>query len=221
MQRLMFTFTLLTFLLIPTYSFGKDAGPAAKAVVPAKVATPKPDVKVIPAKTPHKAVPASQPTAAEAPASAPAKPEIKVDGEVSLPEKKDVKVTSDTSDPGVADMIYGIYTNFKAGKVWDGIALLLMLITFVIGLLKSDIPAKYLPWIAATVGIATNVVAALVGGVDWARAVTSGLFQGAAAAGLWSMVGKHILLSREKKVKRDQARELVNGSSTAGTIEEK
>lgn len=219
MKRLMFTFTLLTFLLIPTYSFGKDAGPAAKAVVPAKVAVPKPEVKVIQKKVPHKAVLASQPTKAEAPASAPTKPEIKVEGVVKLPDKKDIKLTD--SDPGVSDMIYGIYTNFKSGKVWDGIALLLMLITFVIGLLKKDIPSKYLPWIAASIGVATSVVSAILGGADWARAVSSGVFQGAAAAGLWSMVGKHILLSRETKVKREQAREFVNGSSTAGTIEEK
>lgn len=195
MKRLAFSIIVVLVLAFPAYTSAKDAGPISASA----------------------AAPASAPT------SLPAKASMKIEGKVEVPATKDVKVTPNppSDGKGLFELVYGIYENFKTGKVWDGISLLLMLMTFIIGIIRKDIPAKYLPWIAAVIGIATNIVSAIIGGVEWDRAVFSGLFQGAAAAGLWSMVGKYILRSKDELTKRMLAREIVAGKSTSGSIEEK
>jgi len=243
MKRLVFAAALVSFLF-PAVGWAKDAGPkpdvkvAAKVVPKKKVApaamapvkkvaakkvaattkktaAPKPVVKVTPKKTPTKAVPASQPTKAE----------IKHEGKVDLvkEEVKDAEEKPKADEaPTIGDMISSIYTDFRAGKVWNGVAGLLMLLTFIFFKFRKDIPVKYAPWIAAGLGIATNIVSAIIGGVEWGSALAAGLFQGAAAAGFWSMVGKHIFLSKDEKTKRLAARDIVkNGIDVSGTIENK
>jgi hypothetical protein len=170
--------------------------PAKKAATTKKVEV-KPDVKVVPKKTPKAAVPASKP----------AKSEVKVAGKVEIKEEE-VKLDPPPEGFDLWDALYGIYTNFKEGKVWDGVALLLMVLTFVFFKVKKDLPIKYAVWIAAGLGIATNIVSAILGGVGWGPALTAGLFQGAAAGGFWTMVGKHIFRSRVEKDKRAKAREI-------------
>jgi len=216
MKRIVFAVAMM---VMPVYANAKDAGPATKPA--AKVASKKETSASAPVTKPAVAKVASKKEAsASQPASMPDKSEVKIEGRVEIPDKKDVKITP-TPESGVGDMIYGIYTNFKSGNVWNGIALLLMLVTFVIGLLKKNIPPKYLPWIAAGIGVATNIASAIIGGVDWAKAVTVGLFQGAAAAGLWSMVGKYILRGKEQRMKRARAREWVDEAVASGSIKEK
>jgi hypothetical protein len=111
--------------------------------------------------------------------------------------------------------ITGIIKDFKEGKVWDGIAVILMVLTFVFFKIKEELPVKYAVWIAAGLGIATNIVSAIVGGVDWGPAITAGLFQGAAAGGFWTMVGKHIFRSRLEKAKRAKAREMAEDGTAS------
>lgn len=156
--------------------------------------------------------------------SQPAKSEVKVTGKVEVSkEKTKLEVEKKAEETDIAQIgtwIIDMIDAFKNGKVWDGIAILLMLATFIIGLLKKDIPPKFLPWIAAGLGMGTNIVSAIIGGVGWDNAIISGLFQGAAAAGFWSMIGKHIFRSKEEKVKRDQAREIVASNGvTSGEME--
>jgi hypothetical protein len=195
MKRFVFSaMVVVAILLAPSISMAADGGPTA---VSKSNAEAKADV----------AAPASVPTSA--PTSAPVKPEIKIEGKVEVPK-------AHTDDAAVIDMVVGIYTSFKEGRVWDRVSLLLMLLTFIVGLMKKDIPPKYLPWIAASIGIATNIVSAIIGGVEWGHALLTGFFQGAAAAGLWSMVGKYVLRSKEERTKRSNARELASSGIVSG-----
>jgi hypothetical protein len=217
-------------LLAPAAVAAKDAGPATKVPAakkdepkkvepkaPAKKAEPK--KKAEPAKKapaakkaePKKVEPKEEPKK-EAPASQPAK------GEVEL-KKEDVKVTPPADDFDLWGAITGIIKNFKEGKVWDGIAIILMVLTFIFFKVKKELPVKYAVWIAAGLGIATNIVSAIVGGVDWGPAISAGLFQGAAAGGFWTMVGKHIFRSRLEKAKRAKAREMAEDGKASGEVE--
>jgi len=187
MKRLAFA-VALAILIAPAAAVAKDAGPATKAPA-AKKAEPK------------KEAPASSP------ASQPAKAEVKT--EVKVESKKgEVKLTPPPDDFDITGAIRDIYTNFKAGKVWNGISLILMVLTFVFFKVKPGLPVKYAVWIAAGLGIATNIVSAIVAGVGWGDALIAGLFQGAAAGGFWTMIGKHIFRSRDEKAKRVAAREM-------------
>lgn len=197
MKRLAFAAVLAIILAVPAATAAKDSGPATKPAA----------MKVEPEK--------------EAPASQPVKDEVKVEGKVEL-KGEDVKVTPPADDFDLFGAIQGIIKNFKEGKVWDGIALILMVLTFVFFKFKQDLPVKYAVWIAAGLGIATNIVSAIVGGVDWGPALTAGLFQGAAAGGFWTMAGKHIFRSKEEKAKRVAAREMAeNGEKASGEVETK
>ena len=54
-----------------------------------------------------------------------------------------------------------------------------------------------MPWVAAGMGAATAVAAALQAGSDWMAVVSAGLMAGLAASGLWSLGGKK-LMPKEK-----------------------
>jgi hypothetical protein len=194
MKRLAFA-VALAILLAPAAAAAKDAGPATKA----------PAVKK---DEPKKEAPASQPTKAEV------KTEVKTEG-----KKEDVKLTPPDDDFDLWGSIQDIITKFKEGKVWDGISIILMVMTFLFFKFKENLPVKYAVWIAAGLGIATNIVSAIIGGVDWGPAVATGLTQGAAAGGFWTMFGKHIFRSRLEKDKRRKAREMAEDGKASGSVE--
>jgi hypothetical protein len=188
MKRLALAFAVaLAILAAPAATAAKDVGtlPAVKKAP----ATKAPDKKVEPKE------PATMKT--------PAAKKVKVP-----PRGGDDVLTPPADDFDLWGAITGIIKDFKEGKVWDGIAVILMVLTFVFFKIKEELPVKYAVWIAAGLGIATNIVSAIVGGVDWGPAITAGLFQGAAAGGFWTMVGKHIFRSRLEKAKRAKAREM-------------
>ena len=94
------------------------------------------------------------------------------------------------------DAINGVVSAFKTGKWGIGVGLLLLLLTqaikFVAELFNAEIDSKYHAWIAAFLGVAAAVGVSLSSGVVWWEAVIGGVFCGAAAGGLWSLVAKHL-----------------------------
>ena len=60
------------------------------------------------------------------------------------------------------------------------------------------IPRSYVPWISVGLGVAGSVAASLSGTFNthdwhaWAGAIKAGVVQGAAASGVWSMIGKAV-----------------------------
>jgi len=56
------------------------------------------------------------------------------------------------------------------------------------------IPAKAMPWVSAAAGTLSGVgLGLLTAKIAWWQAALGGLVAGAAASGLWSLVGKHLL----------------------------
>lgn len=61
------------------------------------------------------------------------------------------------------------------------------------------LPLAALPWVSAGAGVAVAVATGLAAGLIWWKAILNGLTVGAAASGLWSLVGKHVFGKNEKK----------------------
>ena len=60
------------------------------------------------------------------------------------------------------------------------------------------LPPKAMPWVAAVAGVLLSFAATLQGGASWFQAAVAGLVTGAAASGLWSLVGKHLLPTKKE-----------------------
>lgn len=65
------------------------------------------------------------------------------------------------------------------------------------GKVRQKVGKKLWPWVGAGFGIAASIAAGLMAGVDVMDAVVQGFIAGAAATGLWEMVGKHVLKSKK------------------------
>lgn len=61
----------------------------------------------------------------------------------------------------------------------------------------SKLPSKAMPWVSAAFGILAAIGDALYSGgeITWER-IATGFLAGAAASGLWGMIGKHILAKK-------------------------
>lgn len=99
----------------------------------------------------------------------------------------------------VGEIVQALIAAFRAGD-WNIVAATVLMLAVWI-LLKSPvgnaIGSKAKPWIAASMGVVGAVVANFFSGGDWLSAVLSGLTVGAAASGLWSLVGKSLFGSSD------------------------
>jgi hypothetical protein len=79
-------------------------------------------------------------------------------------------------------------------KNWGVLAgLIIMLVVWVVGKFVPKMSPKYLPWVSAGLGILGSISTDLFAGGVWYTAIFNGLLIGAAASGMWSLVGKHVL----------------------------
>ena len=93
-----------------------------------------------------------------------------------------------------------IVESFQKGELGPAVAGLIMISVYFLNLvLKDRIPAAALPWLSAGMGVLSAVavqLAALAAGVpagSWLTAVLKGAMAGAAASGLWSLLGKKVV----------------------------
>lgn len=84
----------------------------------------------------------------------------------------------------------------KGGEWSIFVAALIMVLVFLatkIKFIDNLLPAKAKPWVAAVAGVLGAVATVAMTTGDWLQAVLSGLVTGAAASGLWELIGKRIL----------------------------
>lgn len=90
------------------------------------------------------------------------------------------------------------------GSEWSVVvSLALMIAIFLltkVPVVRDWLPAKARPWVAAIAGVVLAVVTTALTTGDWLTAALNGLTTGAAASGLWSLIGKR-LLQKEAEVK--------------------
>jgi uncharacterized membrane protein len=84
----------------------------------------------------------------------------------------------------------------KGGEWSLFVAALIMVLVFLatkIKFIDNLLPAAAKPWVAAVAGVLGAVATVAMTTGDWLQAVLSGLVTGAAASGLWELIGKRIL----------------------------
>ena len=92
----------------------------------------------------------------------------------------------------LGSILSAIIDAFKA-KNWGILAgLVIMLIVWGVKKFIPKIPTAYLPWISAALGVLAAVATDLLTGGTWYVVIFNGLLVGAAASGLWSLVGKQL-----------------------------
>jgi len=164
----------------------------APAKADAKVAAPAPaaDAKVE-AKAPEvKAAEAAPAEAAEAAPAPAAKPVLKV------AEEPKAATTDLPDDPEEAILlIEQLVKAAQAGQWQLFVGLLLTLIVWILRKFNilNFLPSKAVPWVAAAIGMLGYLGVSLASGLALLPAILQGLLVGAAAVGLWEMLGQHFL----------------------------
>ena len=102
---------------------------------------------------------------------------------------------------GDAFTAVGLLVDAVKSKNWSLFAgLFVMLALYLMGRLtnlREAVGAKAWPWVGASLAIATTIASSLVVGMPWNEALIQGFIGGAAATGLWEMLGKHILPKKD------------------------
>ena len=96
---------------------------------------------------------------------------------------------------GLGEMISALIAAAQGGQWSIFASLIIMVLVFLATRIKfiSDlIPKVARPWVAAIAGVLAAVAATAFTTGDWLQAILGGLVTGAAASGLWELVGKHV-----------------------------
>lgn len=91
---------------------------------------------------------------------------------------------------------------FQMGAWPIGVGLIIMLLVWVANRfgLKEKVGEKWVPWIAAGLGILSTVgIALATGSLVWWQALIQGFLSGASATGFWELVFKHIPSAKKEE----------------------
>jgi len=94
------------------------------------------------------------------------------------------------------ELLNMMITAAKGGEWSLFVAALIMVLVFLatkIKFIDNLLPASAKPWVAAVAGVLGAVATVAMTTGDWLQAVLSGLVTGAAASGLWELIGKRFL----------------------------
>ena len=171
---------LACFMLLSPALLADDVKPAAEAT--AAVAAPA-------------ATPAATPAAAPAEAVTPAP------GAEEKPADAIAPVTEDSKLGTLIEKMVKAF-NAKDWGIFAGLAIMIVIWGIKKFIWKS-LPVGALPWVSAGLGVAVAVATGLFAGLVWWKAILNGLTVGAAASGLWSMVGKRVFGENEPKAGAD------------------
>jgi uncharacterized membrane protein len=96
----------------------------------------------------------------------------------------------------ISEFVQMMITAAKGGEWSLFVAALIMVLVFLttkVKFIDNLIPNKAKPWIAAVAGILAAVATTVITTGNWLTAVLAGLTTGAAATGLWELIGKRFL----------------------------
>lgn len=88
------------------------------------------------------------------------------------------------------------YMAIKAGDWKLAVSLIIMLLIFLVRVFWARMPQWALEWGPGLLGVLGTFALSLGSGASWGAAAREGFIVGAAANGLWAMVGKRILGSK-------------------------
>lgn len=109
-------------------------------------------------------------------------------------------------DTGSVDSLTNLLIEAVRSEQWlvvAGVATtLIVLVIRRVGLL-SQVPVKYMPWVATGVAVVSSFGTSLISGVNPVNALTQGILIGTAASGFWEMIFKHVSLTALKSEKSE------------------
>lgn len=108
---------------------------------------------------------------------------------------------SEAAPDGIEEMVQMLISAAKGGE-WSVFAsVLIMILVFLVTkvkFIKNWLPKEAKPWVAAVAGVLTSIAATVLSTGDWLQAILHGLVTGAAATGLWELIGKRFLKKDEE-----------------------
>ena len=110
------------------------------------------------------------------------------------------------ADTGSADALTNLLIEAVRSEQWlvvAGVATTLVILMVRKAGLLSQVPVKYMPWVATGVAVVSSVGTSLISGVSLVSAVTQGVLVGTAASGFWEMIFKHVSLTALKSEKSE------------------
>lgn len=130
--------------------------------------------------------------------------------DASIASAADTVEPPDVPDIGddMGGFIEEIVNAFNA-KDWGIFAgLIIMALVWVLKkFVWKALPTGALPWVSAGAGVAVAIATGLGAGLVWWKAILNGLTVGAAASGLWSLIGKHIFGKNDKDNEEEKKKE--------------
>jgi hypothetical protein len=100
-------------------------------------------------------------------------------------------------------LIPAVVAAAKGGEWSVFAALVIMILVFLatkIPFVDNLLPKGAKPWVATIAGVLAAVAGTAFTTGDWMQAILGGLVTGAAASGLWELVGKHFMKSKAEEV---------------------
>ena len=169
---------------------------AVEAAKPAEAKITADAPKVLKEAVPAEAKPVEGAPVEAAPAPAETKPVLKV------VEEPKAAATTDPIPDDPEEAILLIEQLVKAAQAGQWQLFVGLLLTFIVWVLRkfniiSFLPSKAVPWVAAAIGMLGYLGVSLASGLALLPAILQGLLVGAAAVGLWEMLGKHILKKKK------------------------
>lgn len=96
----------------------------------------------------------------------------------------------------ISEFVQMMITAAKGGEWSLFVAALIMVLVFLatkVKFIDNLLPTAAKPWVAAVAGILAAVATTVITTGNWLNAILAGFTVGAAASGLWELIGKRIL----------------------------
>lgn len=117
-------------------------------------------------------------------------PEGAVNMTLDPPPQQEINTPAEAFD--IASLAIDAFKKKRYG-VFTGLLLMLMVFGLRRTKIAARLPKEYAPWIACGLGILFSIGTVLAADRPPLTAITHGFVLGAAATGLWEMVGKYLL----------------------------
>ena len=100
----------------------------------------------------------------------------------------------------LGELIPALIAAAKGGEWSVFVALVIMVLVFLatkVQFIDNVLPKAAKPWVAVIAGVLSAIAATVYTTGDWVQAILGGLVTGAAASGLWELIGKKFLKKSE------------------------
>lgn len=102
----------------------------------------------------------------------------------------------------LGDLISQLIAAAQGGQWSVFVALLIMVLVFLatkIEFIDNLIPNNAKPWVATVAGVLAAIASAAFTSGNWLQAILGGLVTGAAASGLWELIGKKVFKKKAEE----------------------